>query len=279
MVKRKRTSDIEKWIKEGRGTGRGPEYKPWLNIQDVSSSGRSTRLRGIKTRRQHEFLSDFEKNYFYLSEFSDYITDIREQFPLLPLEETVLIAEELGIPHPKHPMTGEYVVMTTDFLLTVSKENQNFDIARTVKIKEDLFNERVIQKFEIEREYWRRRDIDWAIVTEEEINKTYARNISYAHSYYDISNHDSFQNFDEASFRDLVFELIKRLLNEKATIRVIASQFDRDLHLPSGSGLTIFYHLIIRKIISIDFSKALNLDEIVEIGSIAESDLKKVKYG
>nr|WP_235616078.1 hypothetical protein [Metasolibacillus fluoroglycofenilyticus] len=35
MSKRARTSKIEKWIKEGCGTGVGSEYKPWLNIQDV----------------------------------------------------------------------------------------------------------------------------------------------------------------------------------------------------------------------------------------------------
>ena len=51
MSKRTRTSKIEKWIKEGRGSGVGADYKPWLNIQDVSSLGRSTRLKGIKTNR------------------------------------------------------------------------------------------------------------------------------------------------------------------------------------------------------------------------------------
>lgn len=67
------------------------EYKPWLNIQDVSSLGRSTRLKGIKTNRQHEFLPDLERNYIYLTEHSGFVVDIREQFPLLPVEETMNI--------------------------------------------------------------------------------------------------------------------------------------------------------------------------------------------
>ncbi len=33
--------------------------------------------------------------------------DIREQFPLLPLAETIVIAEELGIKHPTIPKTNE----------------------------------------------------------------------------------------------------------------------------------------------------------------------------
>lgn len=49
-----------------------------FKIQDVSSLGRSTRLKGIKTGRQYEFLSDLEQNYFYLTEFSVVISDIRE---------------------------------------------------------------------------------------------------------------------------------------------------------------------------------------------------------
>lgn len=38
-----------------------------------------------------------ERDYFYILEYSDPVIYIREQFPLLPLEETLLIAKELGI--------------------------------------------------------------------------------------------------------------------------------------------------------------------------------------
>ncbi|WP_225985124.1 hypothetical protein [Priestia endophytica] len=34
MSKRKRTSKIDKWIKEGRCYGIGADYMPWLKIQD-----------------------------------------------------------------------------------------------------------------------------------------------------------------------------------------------------------------------------------------------------
>ena len=95
MSKRKRTSEIEKWIKQGWSSGIGADYKPWLKFQNVSSLSRSTRLKGIKTNRQHEFLSDLERNYFYLTEYSDVVIGIWEQFPLLPLEETIVIADEI----------------------------------------------------------------------------------------------------------------------------------------------------------------------------------------
>jgi len=95
MSKRKRASNVEKWIQEGRGTEIGTDYKPWLKIQDISSKGRSTRLKGIKTNRQHEFLSDLVRNYFYITECSDLVIDIREQFPLLPLEETIVLSPKI----------------------------------------------------------------------------------------------------------------------------------------------------------------------------------------
>ncbi|GLC89690.1 hypothetical protein LYSBPC_28170 [Lysinibacillus piscis] len=60
-------------------------------------------MKGIKTNWQHEFLSDLERNNFYLTEYSDFILNIREQFPLLSLEETIVIADKLGIKHSIKP--------------------------------------------------------------------------------------------------------------------------------------------------------------------------------
>ena len=279
MSKRTRTSKVEKWIKEGRGSGIGADYKPWLNIQDVSSLGRSTRLRGIKTNRQHEFLSDLERNYFYITEYSDFVVDIREQFPLLQLEETIVIANELGIKHPTDPQTNEPIVMTTDFLLTVDKGDGLVEVARTIKMKDDLLNERVLEKFEIERVYWERRQIDWGIVTELEIPKEMARNISYIHDYYDIQSYDAFQNINQLHIEDLAMALLQRILNESLSIREITNVFDKETHMPVGSGMTLFYHLLAKKIIRIDMSEAFNVEQPIVIQSIDESKLEKVKYG
>lgn len=34
------------------------------------------------------------------------------------------------------------------------------EVARTIKMKDELLKERVLEKFEIEREYWQRKNID-----------------------------------------------------------------------------------------------------------------------
>lgn len=135
MAKRKREvtdTKIDRFIKEGRGQGTGSDYLPWLRVQDVPSTGRSTRV-GWTTGRQHTFLSDLERDYFYALDFADEVTDIGEQYPLLPLDETKLIAEKLGVEHPKDPKTGVNIVMTTDFVITYKDK----EFARTVKLSEE----------------------------------------------------------------------------------------------------------------------------------------------
>ena len=87
----------------GRGQGFGKDYEPWLTIHDVPSNGVVTRIKSWTVGRIHHFMSNFERSYFYMMDWADQITDIREQYPLLPLQRTIEIAEELGINHPKDP--------------------------------------------------------------------------------------------------------------------------------------------------------------------------------
>lgn len=84
MARRKYSVDealIARYRKEGRGTGFGADYLPWLEIGDVPSLGRSHRLRGAKTGRVHHFLSDIEVALFYVLDWHDAVSDIREQYP------------------------------------------------------------------------------------------------------------------------------------------------------------------------------------------------------
>ena len=90
-----------RWIQEGRGRGEGKDYVPWLTIHDLASRGISSRVPGMTTGRMHQLLSGLETAMFYILDASDLAKDIREQFPLLPLEKTLRIADEMGIRHPR----------------------------------------------------------------------------------------------------------------------------------------------------------------------------------
>ncbi|MEE1131731.1 TnsA endonuclease N-terminal domain-containing protein [Paenibacillus sp. B-A-8] len=276
MPKRKRTTPIDKKVKDGHGQGIGVDYKPWLVIQDVSSLGRSTRLKGIKIPRQYEFLSDLERNYFYLLEYSDLVVDIREQFPLLPIEETLIIAEELGIKHPTHPQTKEPIVMTTDFVVTKLEQGQPVNLARTLKYKDDLMDKRVIEKFEVEREYWERKGIDWGIVTELEVPKEMALNISFVHSYADLSSIEDFNKYSESDIDTFSVYLISQLLSIDKTVREACTQLDDVFYLSPGSGLTLFKHLIITKVIEVDLMNKLDVNNVIEIKFVHRDYSEKV---
>ena len=136
MAKRKRsiTQKVkDRRKKEGRGLGTGKDYKPELRIQDVSSIGLATRVLGWKTGRIHHFMSKLELRFFYSLEWPCWVVDIREQFPLDP-EETLAIANELGIRQPRDPKTRETVVMTTDFVVNERNGIQEDIRAYTVKV-------------------------------------------------------------------------------------------------------------------------------------------------
>ncbi len=186
MSKRKENSNttrIEQQIRQGFGQGRGCDYKPWLVVRDVPSVGVSSRVKGWTTDRVHELFSQLELRYFYLLDWSVLVTDIREQYPLLPLEETKEIAHQLNIRHPANPRTKDPIVMTTDFVVTVGQSIGITEQARTVKPKEKLSSVRVLEKLEIERRYWQRRGISWGIVTESEISKVFADNVAWIHPF------------------------------------------------------------------------------------------------
>jgi hypothetical protein len=70
---------VQKWLKEGRGSGQGRDYKPWLTVRDVPSNGRSHRIFGHKSQRIHHFLSDLELAVFFVLEWHQDTEDIREQ--------------------------------------------------------------------------------------------------------------------------------------------------------------------------------------------------------
>ncbi|MFJ7408237.1 MULTISPECIES: TnsA endonuclease N-terminal domain-containing protein [unclassified Lysinibacillus] len=277
MSKRQRKNKTEKKLKDGYGQGIGTEYKPWITIQEVPSTGRSTRLKGIKIPRQFEFLSDLERNYFYLLEYSDVVVDIREQYPLLPIEETIVIAEELGIKHPIHPETKEHIVMTTDFLVTVNTGEGVKNLARTLKYKDDLLEERVLKKFEIERVYWEKQGIDWGIVTDIEVPKNIAHNIAFVRSYSNLAHIEGFRECSNSEIEEMTIYFVGQLLKNQYPLKQIAKNLERDFGLMVGCGLSFYKHLVFNKVIEIDIQNKIDLNQIQYIKAVHRDFSENVK--
>ncbi len=258
MAKRRRETterSIRKRLKEGRGQGSGAEYKPWLHIQDVPSQGLAHRVKGWKTGRVHHLLSKLELSYFYVLEWSSLVVDIREQYPLLPLEETVALAEQCGVRHPTDPKSQESIVMTTDFLITLPGESRPVEQARTVKQAQELLGKRTQEKLEIERRFWERRQVDWGVVTEREIPPVLAANIELLHAYRDLSDR---LDMSQVQWHDTVTVLTKMVTNSEVPLREATARCDRRLGFESGVSLTVAYHLLATRQWQIDLNQPLD---------------------
>jgi hypothetical protein len=186
MSKRKGASpeNVLSWIANGDGQGELKNYKPFLHVRDVPSQGRSAIDLGLKTMRSHYYLSDLEYASHVLAEYATNVVDIREQFALLPWEETQQIAQELGIRHPTYPGTSTPIVVTTDIVLTMSDSSKFPYIALSVKMSDELdiknkSAKRTLEKLLIEKKYWERKSIPWILCTEKNIPIIRAYNLDF----------------------------------------------------------------------------------------------------
>ena len=256
MAKRKRIWNKEKYhryLSEGRGQGTASEYKPWIYIHDFSSNGTVSRVKGITTGRIHHLLSNQELWYFYLLDWSEKTMDIREQFPLLELEEAIKIADSLGIRYPYDRKSGFPYVLTSDFLITTGQGI----VARSVKLAKDLDNPRVCEKLEIERQYWKRKGIEWRLVTENQISRAKARNIEWLFS---GSPLEELICGDEKRNQSMEYFLYL-YGDEKIRFPDILREVEQNFDLKAGTGICIFKTLVIHRKIILEMEKLINLSE------------------
>lgn len=251
-----RTSWSEKtyrrYLTEGRGQGTGPDYKPWLTIHSFPSNGTVSRIVGRTTGRIHHLLSRNEEYYFLLLDFSPDVLDIREQFPM-KLESTISIARSIHVRHPRYPGCSFPSVMTTDFLIT-RKDGLH---ARTVKMSDELDNPRIVQKFMIEREYWRMEGVDWAIVTEKQINRDKALNLKWL-----LAPPDVEEMIVDADTRQAAGDLFLSLYyDSNVPFPCIVGTVEDTFSLAHGSAVALMKRLILSGDIPADLGKRIRISD------------------
>jgi hypothetical protein len=259
---------LKRYIKEGRGQGEGKEYKPWKFIQDFPSIGRCSRLLGWRTNRVHHLFSDIETRFFYLMDWEEQVVDIRESYPLLDLDQTIDDTDDLRLDLFKDKDSNTPYILTTSFLITL-KENDNYRyIARSIKSASELDRKISLEKYEIEKRYWGKKNIDWGIITQKEIPLVKAKNIEWIHSALSSAE----RGFSDAEVSEMGDLLVDALITNKLTLRSLMSKFDNEYNLPKGSALFLFKYLIASKIIAVDMDKEIDInatgkDIILEISN------------
>lgn len=241
-----------RWIKEGRGEGSGAEYKPWLEVRNVKSSGRKSRMRGILHDRVMHLMSDLERNAVLYFERHPQVIDIREQFPL-DREITRRIAHAMGVSHPADPWTGEDIVMTSDLIVDFRIANgRTVSRVFSVKQSEDLLNHRTVVKQEIERRYWARFGYVWKPLLDDTLRRTqYFNAMMWAREWFYLPI-DSSAPMAVWTRR---CELVEATLacGSDATLRDLVVRIEHLGSFGPGDVLSTLRHLIARQRIAYDF--------------------------
>ena len=233
---------IKKWIKEGRGSGRGADYSPWLRVRDIASKGRSHRVFGHKSRRTHHLFSDLELAVFLALDWSPKTTEIREQFPLQQ-ELTFELAKDAGIRHPQ--VSGIFQVMSSDFLVNSSDSTLSKFVLQA-KYTKDLRDPRAVEKLELERRYWAHKEVPWFLVTEKEISNTVFQNIEWL--YPDQQRTHELSDLAE----QLKFYIHHFSKNPTSTIIKISKTLDVKYDHEAGESLAEIRGLMASRLLSFD---------------------------
>ena len=255
--KLKTFDDFKRSLKNKYGIGEGEFYKPWLRVQDVKSQGVRSQVLGLKTRRTHHMLSSIETEFFYLAESCDSVIDIREQFPLFPINLSIQIAKALGIDHPTHPETDVPIVITTDFLLTRLINGEIVFEAISVKSEDESDDQRVLEKLEIERVWWELLGIKFSYFVGSEVTRTQSSNINWAT--HPLRSDKNIFTENELDFASTL------LASGEHFIKDVCNIFINKMDLPHDAALSVLRCLIAKKKIEVDLSYPLENADLINI--------------
>lgn len=259
-------NEMQRYRAAGHGSGHGLEYKPHIRAASVKVHGNKTRWIGMTTGREHQVLSTPEYYVGNIADFCPRVKKIREQFPLWPIEQTIEIADELGVEHPNHSARGrkaKYTLMTTDFLFDIETDTGIETIARTVKLHKHLDDPRILEKLEIERIYWANREIDWGIITELDYNKTVATNIAEV-----LRPHRTLEGRMDITDKELArlsHELTHMVQERDEALSAILREFERQNNIPQGEAISLPWFLIANRKWTADLTKKLTASRKLEL--------------
>jgi hypothetical protein len=243
---------IERRINQGRGAGGGIDYLPWFFVTDVPSWGTSCVMTGWNGQEHHWLSFGERKTCFCYAWRPDRVLEILGQFPILPREETVRIAQMMKIRHPPG-------VITVDFMLKIRLPNgQTCYVARDVKEMKDLAKRSVLEVLSIALVAMQLRGIEWGLVVSDskDFPENEWENVDWAFKAHDLKIALALQP-------DKVWEIAQKLTDDIAAakppviLRNICSSSDRAFGLSLGTSMKIARFLVANKAWSIDMSRLI----------------------
>lgn len=248
---------IKAWNKVIEKSG---QYFPFVRVKDVRSPGRRYEHYCPKQKRIVHLLSDGEFRTYIKLIWSPTVIKVNEQVPL-DLNETMRIATEQNVVHPRDYKKNHAHVMTTDLVVTeldiatgeLKDTAYSFkyykSIHKIVDGKQTKHKKRTWQKLDIEKRYWESRNIEYKILTETFATKTEIHNIHLCLSEYHKS-------VDKALLISLTEQFISIWSERpKLSLENILSEIASDLCISSAEAFTIFKKATLSRLIPLDLAK------------------------
>ena len=236
---------------------KGMKKRMTLKVTTFSSKGRATRIYSYKTNKIHHLQSDNQLKVFLAFEWIDSIKDIKENIELKDLEATLYNVENLRLDKFMAKETGQLYQLHTNFLIKVLKEEKYEEIAVSVKSLSELERKTVIEKLEIERRYWKAKNIKFYLITEKEIDNQVVENIRWCREALIDNRIDNKVEIVERlyySLQEKKQEILQEALNE----------FDAEWDVEAGTALFMFRYLIAVKEIYINMKEKIDLNKYVK---------------
>lgn len=264
MAKRRyiTSSKIESMQKQGRGLGKKDSYKPWITVRDVSSNGFSSRIKGWKTNRVHHLLSNLELSFFYTLEWAANVVDIREKYPLLPIERTLNIASRFNIVHPFDRGKKEPIVMTTDFLVDLYDGRNSRLVAYSIVPSSKANSKRFLEKTFLERTYWNEQGINFFVITEKDIDENLYRNVEFLHDAKKLTFSPGISSQDILKIEPVLYENITDTnLSCSKACKIVDNYFGLEV----GVSLWIVRHLIANRLWMVDMYQKILTTKFLQV--------------
>lgn len=259
MKKLPTIEDHKKKLKKGYGIGVGQHYKPWIRQSEAPTQGVVSIASGLTVERDYLLLSNHENNFFHIADFNDAVIDIREQFPLFPLELAMRVAEELGIDYPVVGKDKIPIILTTDFLLTYQASGSLYYKAFSVKPENKLVTQRDFEKQEIERAMWEIISVPWKIYIDTEKDCIIANNIKWILQPAKNEIHVASKVLDDAK---------NYIESGKSELASIISRIAKKLSISEIKAENVFKTLIYKKHIDVNLSINIQKYGIVDVINI-----------
>ena len=269
---------IDKWEQRAIAT---EEFEPFIQVKRSPTIGKGAKVFNPDSAKTHEVLSILETNLLRYLDYLPNVLSVCTQYPLLPIKETLEIAESLAVKHPSFIPKGknirselkidQAIVMTTDFFIEWVDENGEIHYsAIALKAVNDngdfsdksVRNTNINNKLNIEAKFWKKEQRDWHLFTSAMLfnQERFARNLLEA----DIRR-------TKVLSKDLLVNVestIKESFHKtpRLAFNLLIKATAKKLELATGVVRVAFWQLIWQQRLPVDISKEIIFNRPVPLG-------------